>query len=139
MPDSLTVRAPMRHVETRLGVEPIEELLARRDGLVERVAALRSRYGSFGTFDHLRKIELARIAGMIRAQAVRDKIGGTGKMTAAEIDDAAHSHPDYMDFITMSTTERAEWAKVESLIENIDATIQRANAVIRFQTSEARL
>lgn len=136
MSDSLTVRSPMRNVETRIGVQPIDELLAQRDRLVERGATLRSRYGAFGTFDHLRKIELARLAGLTRAQAMRDKLP---KMTAAEIDDAAHSHPDYRDFITQATVERAEWAKVEAQIENIDATIQRANAMIRFMTSEARL
>jgi hypothetical protein len=70
---------------------------------------------------------------------LRDKVGGSGKLTAAEVDDAAHSHPDYIDFITKATVERAEWAKVESQIEAIDATIQRSNAVIRYLTSEARL
>lgn len=135
-PDPVTVRAPMREVEARLGIDPIDRLLAERSRLVDQVAVLRARYGGWGTFDHLRKIELARIAGLVRAQAVRDKMP---KMTAAEIDDAAHSHPDYRDFITVATTERAEWAKVEAKIEGIDATIQRANAVVRFMTSEARL
>lgn len=136
MADHIVARSPMRRTEEQLGVRPIEELLAERDRLVEQVATLRARYGGWGTFDHLRKIELARIAGLIRAQAVRDKLP---KMTAAEIDDGAHSHPDYRDFITTATVERAEWAKLESRIEAIDATIQRANAVIRFMTSEARL
>lgn len=136
MADSFTIRAPMREVETRLGVEPIDRLLAERDGLVEQVATLRARYGGWGTFDHLRKMELARIAGLIRAQSVRDK---EGKVTQAEVDDRAHSHPDYRDFITTATTERAQWVKLEAKIENIDATIQRANAVVRYLTSEAKL
>ncbi len=139
MTDGIIARAPMRLVEERLGVEPVDALLAEREALVGRVATLRARYGGWGTFDHLRKIELARLAGLIRAQAVRDKVGGTGKMTAAEIDDQAHSHPDYRDFITNATVERAEWGKLEAKIEAIDATIQRANAVVRYLTSEARL
>jgi len=135
-PDTITVRGPMRLNEERIGVRPIEELLAERDVCVEQVATLRARYGGWGTFDHLRKIELARLTGLIRAQSLRDKLP---KSTVAETDDAAHSHPDYRDFITTATLERAQWSKLEAKIENIDATIQRANAMIRFMTSEARL
>lgn len=125
----------MRDTEEQLGIQPIDEMLANRAKLVDQVADLRARFGSFGTFDHLRKIELSRIAGLVRAQAVRDKV----KMTAAEVEDATHSHPDYRDFITAATARRAEWVKVESQIEAIDATIQRANAIVRYITSEARL
>ena len=125
----------MRDTEERLGVQPIDEMLAQRTALVERVADLRARFGAFGTFDHLRKIELARIAGLVRAQTVRDKV----KMTAAEVEDATHSHPDYRDVITAATAQRAEWVKVEAQIEAIDATIQRANAIVRYITSEVRL
>ena len=135
MADQVLARSPMRDTEVRLGVQPVEEALAERAVLVERVADLRARFGSFGTFDHLRKIELARLAGLVRAQAVRDKV----KMTAAEVEDATHSHPDYRDFITAATARRAEWVKVESQIEAIDAAIQRSNAIIRYVTSEARL
>jgi hypothetical protein len=127
--------SPMAEAEARLGIQPIDELLDQRRHLVDKVADLRAQYGSFGTFDHLRKIELARIAGLIRAQAVRDHM----KMTAAEVDDATHDHPDYRDLITRATRERAQWVRLEAEIEAIDATINRGQAVARFAAAEARL
>ena len=135
MADRLVAHSPMAEVETRLGVKPIEELLDERSHLVERVADLRARYGSFGTFDHIRKIELSRIEGLLRAEHRRDKV----RMTIPEMSAATHSHPDYTDFIIQATRDRAEYVKVEAKIEAIDATIQRANAIVRYLTSEARL
>ncbi len=135
MPDHLHVYDPMAVTERRLGLRPVEELLAERAALTQRMADYRARFGAFGTFDHLRKIELARIAGLIRAQALRDKV----KMTAAEVDDAAHSHPDYRDFITEATTQRAEWVKLEAGLEEIDWTIRRGQTIASFLSSEARL
>lgn len=136
MADRIVARVPMRVTEEAIGVDPIDSLLHRRGSLVERVATLRSRYGSFGTFDHERKMELARLAALVRVQALRDKLP---KLTVAEVDDAAHSHPDYREFITQATKDRADLYRVEAQIDAIDATIQRANAIIRYRTSEARL
>ena len=103
--------------------------------LVDKVSDFKARYGPFGTFDHLRKIELSRIAVLIRSQAMRDKV----KMNNDEVEELAHSPPDYRDFTTLATIQRAEYFKAEAKIEAIDATIQRANAIIRYLTSEARL
>lgn len=135
MADTLHAYDPMAATERRLGLRPVEELLDERRKLVQRIADYRARFGAFGTFDHLRKVELARIAGLVRAQALRDKV----KMTAAEVDDAAHSHPDYRDFIAEATHQRAEWVKLEHEIEAIDWTIRRGQTVASYLTSEARL
>ena len=135
MADHLHAYDPMAQTEKRLGLRPVEELLDERRKLVTRIADLRARFGSFGTFDHLRKIELSRIAGMVRAQAVRDKV----KMTAAEVDDAAHDHPDYRDFITEATKQRAEWVRLEHEVEAIDWVLRRGQTIAAFLSSEARL
>ena len=125
----------MRNHEERLGIVPIDDLLAERSTLIELVADLRARYGSFGTFEHIRKMELARLGGLVRAQAVRDKV----KLTAAEVDDAEHDHPDYRDLITTATRERAAWCKLEAEIDALEHRIYRANVIARFATSEARM
>jgi len=135
MTDHLHAYDPMAATERRLGLKPVEELLDERRTLVTRIADLRARFGSFGTFDHLRKIELSRIAGMVRAQAVRDKV----KMTAAEVDDAAHDHPDYRDFITEATKQRADWVRLEHEVEAIDWVLRRGQTIAAFLSSEARL
>lgn len=128
--------SPMAEAEARLGIQPIDELLDQRHHLVDKVADLRAQYGPFGTFDHIRKIELARLKGLVRAQAVRD---GIKKLTNDEVDDTAHDHPDYRDLITRATRDRAAWVRLEAEIEAIDATINRGQAVARFAAAEARL
>lgn len=126
---------PMTEVEHRIGLRPIEELLARRGELVEKVADLRARFGPFGTFEHLRKIELARIEGLIRIEAMRDK----RKITNDQVKSEAHAHPDYIEMVIEATKQRARWVKLEARIEEIDMTINRGQAITRFLAAEAHL
>ena len=129
MPDRLMAYASaMTEAEERLGIAPLEGLLDERRHLVNHVATLRAKYGSFGVFDHLRKIELSRINGMLRAQIAREKLP---KKSETQLGVEAHAHPDYVDFITLATTERAEWAKLEAQIEEVDFIIQRGQALAR--------
>ena len=128
-------RSPMADLEAKIGLQPLDELLAARDDLVEQVATLRARHGSFGTWEHERKIELARIATAIRARALRDKI----KLSNEAVSDAAHATVEYFELVTMATTERAELYRLESKITDIDATVMRANVVARFAANEMRL
>lgn len=118
----------MSDTEIRFGLQPIAELLAERAHLIDQVATLRARYGAFGTFDNLRKVELARLKALSRAQMT----AAGAKVTNDQLDDLAHSHPDYIGFITTATVERAQWAKLEAAIEGIDFTIQRGQAVARL-------
>lgn len=137
MADSIRTRNPMSEIESRAGVQPIDELLDERDTLVQKVANLRAVYGSFGTWEAQRKMMLARLKGQVRAESLR---GTTArKLTNDQIDDEAHDHPEYMDFITTATKERATWIVLESKIEAIDFRIQRGQAVVRFASAEARL
>lgn len=126
----------MAEVESRLGIEPLEELLEQRAEKVRKVVHLRALYGSFGTFDYVRKNELSRIAGLLRAQAVRDNVP---KKTEAQLDQEAHAHAEYVALITKATTERAEWAQLESDIEAIEHRIRRGNVITQYLSSEARL
>ena len=127
----------MADIEARASVQPLDELLDERATLILRVAQLRAVHGSFGTWEANRKIMLARLKGQIRAEAQR--AATARKMTNDQIDDEAHDHPEYTDFITVSTKDRANWIVLESKIEAIDFKIQRGQAVIRFATAEARL
>ena len=118
-----------------MGLDPIHELLARRQELVEHVADLRAQYGSFGTFDPMRKSTLSQIKMLIRAQAVASGV----KKTEACLDEEAHADSRYIEFIASATKGRADLAVLESKIEHIDATIYRANAVARYLSAEANL
>jgi len=125
----------MADVETRMGLDPIHELLAKRQEFVEQVADLRARYGSFGTFDPMRKATLSQIKMLIRAQSVAAGV----KKTEACLDEEAHADARYVEFITSATQGRADLAVLESKIEHIDATIYRANAIARYLSAEAAL
>lgn len=133
--DKWVARSPMADVERRLGLTPVEELLAERDTLVEQSATLHAQHGAWGTWDHERKSKLAVIAALLRAQALRDGV----KVTEASLTEAAHASGDYMAFVTTATNDRAELYRLESRIHAIDQIIQRANMLGRYLASEARL
>lgn len=125
----------MGEIEARMGIIPLEELLAERDELVQQVARLRARHGPGGTWPDERKVELSKIAAMIRAQAVLEG----KKMTEAWLDECSHSHDQYAAFIAAGTTEKADWVIAEARIEGIDFTIQRGQAIARYLSAEVHL
>lgn len=135
MPDKVVAYASRAEVESRMGCENIEALLDDRAHLVKEVAELRALYSSFGTFDHRRKIELARLKGSLLAQYVKAGV----KVSNDRLDDEAHAHPDYVAFIAEATSGRAKWAILENKIQNINDVILRDNAIARFASSEMHL
>lgn len=135
MPDRLPTVSTLGDIESRMGIPTIESLLAERDELVTQCAPLRAKHGPFGTFDALRKVQLATIAATIRAKAVEQGV----KVTEASIDEAAHSSAEYADFIALGTREKTEWILVENSIQGINDTINRGNVVGRFLSQEVSL
>ena len=123
-----TLDNPMTALEVQFGLQPIADLLQERGVLIDRVARLRAKYGSFGTWDAERKMRLADIKGRIRAEMQREK----AKITEAQLDDMAHADGDYTDFIVTATLERADWVRLEAQIDAIDATINRGQAIARL-------
>jgi chorismate mutase len=135
-PDRVTTpRTPMGDAEARLGIQPIEELLAERAHLVKQVADLRARFGPGGTWDALRKVEVSRIKAVIIAEAAREKI----KVRVEDMDVLAHADARYVSFVTMATQERGRWAILEDQIAGITETINRGQVVARFATAEVHL
>lgn len=125
----------MGEIEVKMGLEPIENLLDDRNALVERTAVLRAKYGPFGVWEHLRKIELARLKALRRAQYQDQRVRASND----RIDDEAHQHPDYVEFVALALRERAEWNKLEERIAAIDFVLNRQQVVARYVTAEARL
>lgn len=125
----------MSDSEFRIGIVPIETLLAERQEMVTKVAPLRAMHGSFGTWEALRKIELSRAAMMARAKAVADG----QKITEAAIDALAHTADGYVEFVTKGTYEKAEWAVLEDRIQGINDAINRGQAIARYLSAEVGL
>jgi len=134
-PDAVIARDLRSEVEHRIGIEPIDQLLHDRSELVKQVSSLRARYGSFGTWDAIRKTELAKVAQLVRAEKARDG----GKVTEALIEESAHADGRYVDQIIRATEERAEWAKLEDQIQAINDKISRDQALCRFVAAEVSL
>lgn len=125
----------MSAVEDRMELRPLEELLASRAGLIALIAPLRARHANFGVYGDLRKIELAKVAAMIRAKAVSAQM----KISEAAIDEAAHASEHYCQFVTTATLEKARWVELEDQVQAINDIILRENAIARFLAAEARL
>src|SRR6266566_7702858 len=124
--------SPMTDAELRAQVIPLEELLAERDDLVQRLARLRAVHGAGGTYGDLRKIELSKAAAVVRAQATLE-----GKrVTEAYLDEMAHCADGYIQFIIEATSQRADWVRLEERLTGIDFTINRGQAVAKFVTAE---
>lgn len=125
----------MTDAEDRAGVQPLDELIAERDVLTERIAPLWAKYGPGGTAEAVRKAEVARIAGLLRALA-----GGKGeKITEAAIDQAAHCHEDYTGLLALMTTERAEFFRLQSQLDILDWKCNRGQALLRLAAREVAL
>lgn len=134
-PDQVIARDARQELEARIGIEPLESLLAERHELVQQAANLRARHAAFGTWGDLRKTELATIAQSLRARALKDNV----KMTEAAVTDAAHADPRYIEFVIQATKERAQLTVAEDRIQAINERIMRDNALAKFVTAEAHL
>lgn len=115
-------------------IAPLEQLQDERRTLVERSATLAARFGPWGVWDAERKVLLSGIKALLRAQAVRDKV----KVTEGALDDAAHDHPDYRDFITASTKARAEYITVDRWIQDLTERVNRGQMLGRYAAMEPR-
>ena len=122
-------------MELRAGVEPLDQLLDERQHLVEKVANLFALYGPGGVADSIRKNEEKRLSGMLRAMAVAQ----SQKITESALEEGARSHPDYLAITAAHTTGRADYFKLNAMLEAIEFKIQRGQALLRFAASEARL
>jgi hypothetical protein len=131
MPDEVYTPV-MADIESRMGIDPIHILHATRAAKVAQVADLRARFGVGGTYNDLRKIELAQIAALLRAQALRDGV----KLTESAIDESAHADARYMQFVADATSARAKWAILEDEIQAVDELINRGQACARFVSME---
>lgn len=124
----------MSELEAGLGIEPVDVIIQRHRRLREKHAELWGKYGPGGVADHLRKSELARLKELLRAKAAQ---AGT-KVTEASLDDAAHDHPDYRDFLAMMLADRATLFETEAKLKEIEWTFQRSQSLIRNASFEPR-
>lgn len=125
----------MGDIEQRMGLPPLEGLLAERDSLVAKVAPLRARHGPGGLFDDLRSVQRATVAMKLRAQAAAS---GT-KVTEAYLEDASKADADYVAFLTAGVLEKIQHTELENAITGINDQVRRGDAVARYLSQELGL
>lgn len=99
------------------------------------IAPLRARYGPGGTFDHERKVLLASF----RDEARLTKLQAGEKTTEAALDDVAHAHVGYQEFIERALTERTQMATLEAERVRLDGLIALYRSMIYFDGRVAGL
>lgn len=125
----------LNNIEARIGIDPLDHLLAERGQLVAQAAALYAVWGPFGTGEHRRKVALAAAELQVRAD-----IASSGeKATEGKVDAMARTHATYLAFLDAMEAGRAEWLVTETQIQGISDQIQRGNALTRFAAQEVRL
>jgi hypothetical protein len=121
----------MSDFEDRIGIEPIDVLLAKREHLVKLAAGLYAVWGPFGTGEARRKSALALAAMQVRESA-------ESKMTEKAIEDASRNHPTYLSFLDAMEDGRARWLMAENDIQAVGDTIFRGQSLVRAYASEPR-
>lgn len=124
----------MYDIESRVGIEPLDQLLARRAELVAEAASLYAVYGPFGTIEHRRKVALAMSELQVRADFESRGL----KVTEGKVDATARTHSTYLKFLEEMEAGRAQWLVTETDIQGITDRINRGNQLTRYAATEPK-
>lgn len=130
---------PMADTEARMGIQPVEELLAQRALLVRKAARLAAVYGPFGVWEARRKELLALCTLKIRDAELDRPEGERRRLTDKLLDAEAHAHPEYQAFLSRSVEEKASWLVLEDEIQGLNELVNRGQSVARYVTAELSL
>lgn len=122
-------------IEESLGVEALDVILEEHRKLVAEQSSLWAKYGPGGVADHLRKQELARISENLRAVAA----GDGRKVSEKFLDDAAHCHRDYSEFLSLMMQERRRYFQLDAQIKSLEWRINRGQSLLRHVAAERRM
>ncbi len=123
-------------LEGRAQVASLEELQTRRRLLVERNTKLFALHGSFGHYDDHRKrmVEALKVKSRMELSVGREK-----KPTEAEIDAAAYGSEAYGRFIDEALSEKIEYLKIATEIDEIQEAIRSRELELTAYSRELAL
>ncbi len=124
----------MSEIEQRIGIEPLDRLHAERDKIVTELAPLRARHGPGGVWEAQRKVEWSKLAVVLREGQPEGK-----RMTEAEIEQRAHAHDRYVQFLVTGVIEKERYFTLETQLDGIADRINRGQAIARFAAAELGL
>lgn len=128
-PDVTTAR---REIEGRIGVAPIEDLLAELAATEEEWSQLYGQHGPGGAFDAYRKAYRAVIACEIRDAAAT----AGRKVTESEVEDRACAHPKYQRLLDQAIIDRARFAALDARRASVMERVRRDNRLVDFRSRE---
>lgn len=123
-----------RDIEERAGIWPLDELQAEREHLVQLNSRIKAIHGAYGSYNDLRKIELAQAAARVRA-------AWTGEKAPSEtlVDSLAHADEEYVRWVRQAASDRAAFEVVENRIVSITEQVNRGQALLRYISSEPKV
>ena len=122
-------------LESRAEVDSLEALHAERRQLMLVLSPLKSRHGSFGTFDAKRKQLLEALKVRARMELTRDG----AKVTESAIDTAGHADSQYGAFLDQMESEKIEYLNLDVQLSEIEEKIRNREIALQVYSSELRL
>lgn len=99
--------------------EEIEAVFQELSESNETWAGGAALYGAGGTWDATRKARLS-----LHAAEIRDGYQERGeKITESRVDELAHAHPDYNEWLNRSTIDRAKWLTLDAERRMLDTRL----------------
>lgn len=139
----------LARIKAQIGMDPAVAIEERKKAayryaeLKEKLAEYWAIYrgGTASPYDQKRKSLLARLSQEVRYE----RTGKGEKVKEAELEEYAHAHPEYAEFLEKAKTAftamfklEAELAKAEADIAEWDRLLDLSRAMIHFNTAEMR-
>ena len=123
-------------LEERASIASLEELQTRRRLLIERNTKLFALHGAFGHYDDHQKrmVEALKVKARMELSVGREK-----KPTEAEIDAAAYGSEAYGRFIDEALSEKIDYLKIATEIEEIQEAIRSREMELTAYSRELTL
>ena len=123
--------------ERLLGITPMDDALSAYLAAADEVAPLKASHGTNGTFEHDRKALLAALRIGLRRSALSDpRLRAIGRLTDSAVDDLAHGHPDYAQFLGRSKAEKTRMVELDAAMTAVGMLTNRHNLLLRLDVAD---
>ena len=133
MPDIIVAKM-FREAQARAGVPDLDDLHDKRRTIIETHGELMALHRNKSLLDARRKETLALCALEVRH---KHETAGT-RVTEKLVEDEAHVHPRYRQWISDTIVGGAKALMYENLVQEVEETVNRGQSVMRQYTQEPR-
>ena len=130
----IIVATMFREAQARAGVPDLDDLHDKRRTIIETHGELMALHRNKSLLDARRKETLALCALEVRH---KHETAGT-RVTEKLVEDEAHVHPRYRQWISDTIVGGAKALMYENLVQEVEETVNRGQSVMRQYTQEPR-